>query len=87
MATNDPSDPGLEGSTALGEAAFGAPTAPRRACSSSRSGKVMLSCWIPAAQRQELDRLWASHGLRPHGRTQQGMEMMIAAYLQGQRGQ
>ncbi len=47
----------------------------------------MLSCWIPEAQRQELDRLWASQGLRPHGRTQRGMETMIAAYLQSQQGQ
>jgi hypothetical protein len=48
---------------------------------------VMLSYWIPATQRLELDRLWASQGLRPHGRTLQAMEVMIAAYLQSQRGQ
>jgi hypothetical protein len=88
MATNDPSGPGQDEASGLGEAASGAPAAaPRRGCSSSRRGKVMLSCWIPEAQRLELDRLWASQGLRPHGRTQQGMEMMIAAYLQSQRGQ
>jgi len=88
MASNDPNDPGQEGTTDLGEAASCAPTAARRrTCSSSRSGKVMLSCWIPEAQRLELDRLWASQGLRPHGRTQQGMETMIAAYLQSQRGE
>ena len=40
-------------------------------CTSSREGKVLLSCWIP-------------EGLRPHGRTQQGMEEMIAAYLAAQ---
>lgn len=50
-------------------------------CSSSRTGKVMLSCWIPEALRMELDRVWAAKGLRPHGRSQQGMEDMIAAYL------
>ncbi|KEF40730.1 MAG: hypothetical protein ER33_15430 [Cyanobium sp. CACIAM 14] len=50
-------------------------------CTSSREGKVLLSCWIPAELRMELDRLWAAKGLRPHGRTQKGMEEMIAAYL------
>jgi len=54
-------------------------------CSSSREGKVMLSCWISEELRLELDRIWASKGLRPHGRTQQGMEAMIASYLQGNR--
>ena len=44
----------------------------------------MLSCWIPEDLRQELDRVWAEQGLRPHGRTQQGMELMIHNFLQGQ---
>ena len=88
METNEPSDPGPEGTTGKGKAASVAPAAStHRVCSSSRSGKVMLSCWIPEAQRLELDRLWASQGLRPHGRTQQGMETMIAAYLLSQGGQ
>ena len=50
-------------------------------CSSSREGKVLLSCWIPEELRMELDRVWAAKGLRPHGRTQQGMEQMVRAYL------
>ena len=50
-------------------------------CSSSREGKVLLSCWITPELRMELDRIWAGKGLRPHGRTQKGMEEMIAAYL------
>jgi hypothetical protein len=88
MAAHDPTDPGQDGTPDQDKAASRAPAAaPRRTCSSSRSGKVMLSCWIPEAQRQELDRLWASQGLRPHGRTQQGMETMIAAYLMSQGGQ
>jgi hypothetical protein len=41
----------------------------------------MLSCWIPVELRQQLDRAWAEQGLRPHGRTQQGMEQMVRAYL------
>lgn len=85
MGSSAASGPDQQGETGLDEGDSG--PASRRACSSSRSSKVMLSCWIPAAQRLELDRLWASQGLRPHGRTQQGMEAMIAAYLQGQRGQ
>jgi hypothetical protein len=28
-----------------------------------------------------LDRAWAAKGLRPHGRTQKGMEEMIASWL------
>jgi hypothetical protein len=52
-----------------------------RHCTSSRTGKVMLSCWIPVELRQQLDRVWAEKGLRPHGRTQQGMEQMVRAYL------
>jgi hypothetical protein len=88
MKSSDASGPDQRGATGPKEVASGATAAAsRRACSASRSGKVMLSCWIPAAQRLELDRLWASQGLRPHGRTQQGMEAMIAAYLQSQRGQ
>ena len=55
-----------------------------RHCTSSREGKVMLSCWIPDELRQELDRVWAEQGLRPHGRTQNGMEQMIHNFLQGQ---
>lgn len=54
-------------------------------CSSSRQGKVLLSCWIREELRMELDRVWASKGLRPHGRTQKGMEEMIAAYLSAQQ--
>ena len=50
-------------------------------CTSSREGKVLLSCWIPEELRMQLDRLWAARGLRPHGRTQKGMEEMIALYL------
>ena len=53
-------------------------------CSSSREGKVLLSCWITPEVRMALDRVWAAQGLRPHGRTQQGMERMIAAYLADQ---
>jgi hypothetical protein len=88
MESSDPSGVDQQGATGLVEVASSTTdSASRRACSSSRSGKVMLSCWIPAAQRLELDRLWASQGLRPHGRTQQGMEAMIAAYLQSQKGQ
>ncbi len=54
-------------------------------CSSSREGKVLLSCWITPELRMELDRVWASKGLRPHGRTQQGMNDMIAVYLAAQQ--
>ena len=54
-------------------------------CSSSREGKVLLSCWIPQELRMQLDRVWADRGLRPHGRTQKGMEEMIAAYLAAQQ--
>ena len=50
-------------------------------CTSSRDGKVMLSCWIPEDLRDQLDRVWADQGLRPHGRTQKGMESMIKSYL------
>lgn len=57
----------------------------QRRCSASREGKVMLSCWIPEETRQELDRLWAARGLRPHGRTQKGMEEMIGLYLAARR--
>jgi len=32
----------------------------------------------------ELDRIWAAQGHRPHGRTQKGMEDMIAVYLAAQ---
>jgi hypothetical protein len=42
---------------------------------------VMLSCWIPEDLREQLDRVWADQGLRPHGRTQKGMENMIKSYL------
>ena len=54
---------------------------PERHCTSSREGKVMLSCWISEELRQDLDRAWAEQGLRPHGRTQKGMESMIRAFL------
>jgi hypothetical protein len=57
---------------------------PAQHCTSSREGKVLLSCWIPTELRMELDRLWAAKGLRPHGRTQKGMEEMIALYLASQ---
>ena len=56
-------------------------SAPERHCTSSREGKVMLSCWISEELRQELDRAWAEQGLRPHGRTQKGMEQMIRYFL------
>ena len=58
---------------------------PAKRCSSSREGKVLLSCWITAELRMELDRVWAAQGLRPHGRTQKGMEEMIAAFLAAQQ--
>jgi hypothetical protein len=54
---------------------------PGRHCTSSREGKVVLSCWITERLRQELDRVWAEQGLRPHGRTQKGMESMINSFL------
>lgn len=54
-------------------------------CSSTRESKVLLSCWIPEELRMELDRVWAARGLRPHGRTQKGMEEMITAYLAAQQ--
>jgi hypothetical protein len=57
--------------------------APQR-CTSSRAGKVLLACWITPEQRMELDRIWAAKGHRPHGRTQKGMEEMIALYLAAQ---
>jgi hypothetical protein len=53
-------------------------------CTSSRDGKVLLSCWISPELRMELDRVWAAKGHRPHGRTQKGMEDMIALYLAAQ---
>jgi hypothetical protein len=56
-----------------------------KGCSSSREGKVLLSCWISAELRMELDRVWAAKGLRPHGRSQRGMEEMIALYLAAQQ--
>jgi hypothetical protein len=55
-----------------------------RRCTSSRDGKVMLSCWIPEALRDQLDQAWADQGLRRHGRTQKGMELMIESYLSSQ---
>ena len=63
---------------------MGLPVAAKR-CSSSRVGKVLLSCWIPEDLRMDLDRVWAAKGLRPHGRTQKGMEDMIALYLAAQQ--
>ena len=54
---------------------------PAKRCSSSRDGKLLLSCWITPELRMALDGVWAAKGLRPHGRTQKGMEEMIAAYL------
>jgi hypothetical protein len=59
-------------------------TLAEKRCTSSREGKVLLSCWITPELRMELDRVWASKGYRPHGRTQQGMNEMIAAYLAAQ---
>jgi hypothetical protein len=53
-------------------------------CRSSREGKLLLSCWITPELRLQLDQVWAAKGLRPHGRTQKGMEDMIAAYLAAQ---
>ena len=58
---------------------------PAKRCGSSREGKVLLSCWIPEELRMELDRVWAAKGLRPHGRTQKGMEEMISLYLAAQQ--
>jgi hypothetical protein len=40
-------------------------------CSSSREGKVLLSCWLPEELRMQLDRVLAAKGLRPHGPAQQ----------------
>jgi hypothetical protein len=60
------------------------PVAAKR-CTSSREGKVLLSCWITPELRMELDRVWAAQGHRPHGRTQKGMEEMIALYLAAQQ--
>jgi hypothetical protein len=54
-------------------------------CTSSRVGKVLLTCWIPEELRMELDRVWAAKGHRPHGLTQKGMEEMIALYLTAQQ--
>jgi hypothetical protein len=54
-------------------------------CTASREGKVLLSCWISPELRMELDRVWAEQGLKPHGRTQKGLEDMIATYLADQR--
>ena len=45
---------------------------------------MLLSCWITPELRMELDRVWAAKGLRPHGRTQKGMEEMVATYLAAQ---
>ena len=59
-------------------------TTTERRCTSSRDGKVTLSCWIPEALREQLDQAWADQGLRRHGRTQKGMELMIEAYLRSQ---
>lgn len=56
----------------------------QRHCSSSREGKVLLSCWITPELRMQLDQAWADRGLRPHGRTQKGMEEMIALFLAAQ---
>jgi hypothetical protein len=50
-------------------------------CTSSREGKVLLSCWITPELRMELDRIWAAKGHRPHGRTQRGMEEVLSRYL------
>jgi hypothetical protein len=55
-----------------------------RRCRSSREGKLLLSCWITPELRMRLDHVWAAKGLRPHGRTQKGMEDMIALYLAAQ---
>jgi hypothetical protein len=57
-----------------------------KGCSSSREGKVLLSCWITQELRMQLDHIWAAKGLRPHGRTQKGMDEMIATYLVAQQG-
>ncbi len=46
---------------------------------------MLLSCWITPELRMELDRVWAAQGHRPHGRTQKGMEEMIALYLAAQQ--
>lgn len=56
-----------------------------RRCSSSGEGKALLSCRIAAELRLQLDRAWAAWGLRPHGRSQKGMEEMIAACLAAQQ--
>ena len=50
-------------------------------CSSSREGKMLLSCWTPPDLRMELDRIRAAEGVRLQGRTQKGMEEMIALDL------
>jgi hypothetical protein len=56
-------------------------SAPERHRTSSREGKVMLSCWISEDLRQGLDRAWGEQGLKPHGRTHKRMESMIRAFL------
>ena len=55
-----------------------------RRCSSSRDGMLLLSSWITPELRMRLDQVWAAQGLRPHRRTQKGMEDMIAADLAAQ---
>ena len=56
-------------------------------CTSSREGKVLLSCWITPELRMELDRIWAVKGHRPHGRTQKGMEEVLSRYLASEASQ
>jgi hypothetical protein len=55
---------------------------PAKRCSSSRDGKLLLSCWITPELRMALDGVWAAKGLRPHGRTQKGMEAYLAAHTE-----
>ncbi len=50
-------------------------------CTASWDGKTLLSCWISPELLLELDRVWAEKGLKPHGRTQNGLEDRIASSL------
>lgn len=45
----------------------------------SRQGKVNLSFWMDEETRNTLDIVWRKKGIR---RTQQGMEEMVAQYLE-----
>jgi hypothetical protein len=50
-------------------------------CTASQDGTTLLSCWYSPELRLELDRVWAEKGLKPHGRTQNGLDDRIASSL------